>query len=115
MSPDGTGSIAGNLRWITWLTAAMFLANAVIVIGLLTLRANDLERQADANRSAVLALCAFEDDLERRVLTGQEFLRKHPDGIPGITGADISRSLSNQQQTLDAIKPYLTDCPKEAP
>ncbi len=49
------------------------------------------------------ALCAFKHDLLRRHDDGAVFLIKHPDGIPGISRADIERSLSNQQATLDSL------------
>jgi hypothetical protein len=55
------------------------------------------------------ALCTFKNDLKRRYDDSVEFLEKHPNGIPGISGADIQRSLSNQKATLDALASL--ECP----
>lgn len=64
--------------------------------------------RADARVRAVAvetheALCAFKSDLQRRYTAGSEFLENNPDGIPGISAADIQRSLQNQRATLDAL------------
>lgn len=67
----------------------------------------------DRLENALLALCALQDDLERRVLAGQQFIEEHPNGIPGISRTDLERSIQNQQMTLGAIDPYLTDCPED--
>lgn len=73
-----------------------------------------LADRTDENRRALLALCALQDDLERRIEAGQQFLLDHPDGIPGIPRTTIEQSLANQAQTLNAIGPYLSDCPRPA-
>lgn len=49
------------------------------------------------------ALCALRADLQRRHDAGVAFLKENPNGIPGISAADIQRSLGNQQATLDAL------------
>jgi hypothetical protein len=46
------------------------------------------------------ALCSFVGDLERRVETSEEFLRDHPNGIPGLSVEVIRTSLANQRQTI---------------
>lgn len=67
----------------------------------------------DRLESALLAICALQDDLERRVLNAQQFIEDHPGGIPGISRADLERSIQNQQMTLAALSPHLSDCPEE--
>lgn len=49
------------------------------------------------------ALCTFRLDLINRVSSGREFLREHPNGIPGISAAQITLSLKNQQLTIDSL------------
>ena len=51
------------------------------------------------------ALCTFTDDLTRRYETTRKYLRKHEgrEPIPGITRADLRRSLQAQKSTLDAL------------
>ena len=48
-------------------------------------------------------LCTFKRDLEVRYETGLQFLQEHPNGIPGISAADIQRSLTNQLSSLDSL------------
>ena len=63
--------------------------------------------------NALHALCALQDDLERRVIQGQIFIEKHPNGVAGISRTDLERSIENQQRTLSAIAPHLSNCPEE--
>lgn len=64
---------------------------------------------AQDGKNAKIALCALKSDLQRRYDDGVNFLAKHPNGIPGVSSADIERSLANQQSTLDALS--LLTCP----
>lgn len=86
---------------------------ALVAMVALGLSAYSIARSDERLENALLALCAFQDDLERRVLAGQIFLEQNPNGIPGIPRGDIERSIENQQRTLGAIEPYLADCPEE--
>ena len=55
------------------------------------------------------AICALRQERVDGVLAGREFLRRHPTGIPGITPADILRSIHQQQETVRAFR--FADCP----
>lgn len=59
------------------------------------------------------SLCAFKGDLERRVEAGEEFLKEHPQGIPGISAATIQNSLSNQRMTIAALESGGLECSEE--
>lgn len=48
-------------------------------------------------------LCVFYEDLNTRYTDGLKFLADNPEGIPGISAAQIQQSLDNQQQTLEAL------------
>ncbi len=56
-------------------------------------------------RETHTALCTFTDDLERRLESTIKYLHKHPgrEPIPGITRADLRRSVVNQKATLAAL------------
>lgn len=49
------------------------------------------------------ALCAIRHDSERRVELGEEFLKEHPNGIPGISIDSLRRSTSNAKQTVQSL------------
>jgi len=70
----------------------------------------ELQLRTAENRRALLALCAFQTDLEVRVQASKEFLEGHPQGIPGISLETIRNSYENQKRTLNSIRPYLDDC-----
>lgn len=63
--------------------------------------------QAGARSEA--ALCAFRNDLERRIESAEKFLIDHPKGIPGIPAETIKNSLQNQEATLATLDTVL-DC-----
>jgi hypothetical protein len=56
-----------------------------------------------ANKTTA-ALCVLRADLQSRVDTGQRFLDRHPRGIQGISASDIRGSISNQRQTVRALR-----------
>lgn len=53
------------------------------------------------------SLCALKGDLERRYESGSDYVRDVEAGrrkpVPGITPADLERSLQNQRATLSAL------------
>jgi len=51
------------------------------------------------------ALCTLNNDLERRLEDTVRYLERHPgkEPIPGISRADLRRSIQNQRDTLDAL------------
>lgn len=54
------------------------------------------------------ALCAFRDDVQRRMDETSAFLRAHPHGIPGITAATLRAGVDNERHTIRALSPL--DC-----
>lgn len=82
-------------------------AFALLAISLLAVtiafRAADQRQLEKVARSTHDALCTFKGDLEQRYQGGRQFLIDHPEGIPGISPADIERSLANQKSTLHAL------------
>lgn len=73
------------------LSLTAVIALAVCVLAFYSLRTHD-------------ALCKFRNDLQVRYENGVTFLSEHPKGIPGISSADIQRSLVNQRATLDSLE-----------
>lgn len=49
------------------------------------------------------ALCTFKGDLKRRVTDTEQFLKEHPEGIPGVPTATIRRSLDGQRATIRSL------------
>jgi hypothetical protein len=60
-------------------------------------------------QSDTQALCAFRDDLHSRAQSAQDFLKRHPHGIPGISPATIRASVTGEQHTVRALSPL--KCP----
>ena len=87
-----------------WLLLSYVLGVSVFIWSFVT-----LSHRASDSAQAKRALCALRDDLVRRLADGEEFLAKHPNGIPGISVNDIRRSLQSQRQTIDVLEPGL-DC-----
>lgn len=48
-------------------------------------------------------LCVVKSDYRQRLLDGEQFLRDHPNGIPGIPKAVIQNSVFNQRRTYEAM------------
>lgn len=85
------------------------LALAVVLAGALGGITVYLVGRADEATRTHAALCAFRDDLVRRVATTQTFLIDHPRGIPGVPLATLQQSLKSQQSTIKALSRL--ECP----
>jgi hypothetical protein len=68
----------------------------------------DTFRNAQSGQQSHEAICALRTDLIRRVGDSERFLKEHPTGIPGISRADIERSLHGQRETIHALA--VADC-----
>lgn len=63
-----------------------------------------LQALANQGHSVHAAVCVFRADLEKRVETSKQFLKEHPNGIPGIPASLIKNSIENIQKTIDSLK-----------
>jgi hypothetical protein len=84
--------------------AAVFLGVFLVIVGV-TAGIYKVYTTAD---KAHQAICALRADRIRSIEDGRQFLKDHPDGIPGITAADIRRSIDQQQVTVRAFR--FADC-----
>lgn len=50
------------------------------------------------------AVCSFRDDLEQRVASGEEFVKNHPHGAFGISGAQLRLQIANQERTVQSLQ-----------
>jgi hypothetical protein len=96
------------------LNLVVLAAVCVIVAGTVdnTLSGRDLARESHATaiqaqelaRNLRLAICTLRHDRQRAVRSTRDFLKQHPDGIPGIPRADFLRNLHLQQETIQAFR-----------
>src|SRR4029453_9862499 len=96
-------AILHSIKVLSRWTLALFLS-ILLVFGLeLWNAAQQRAAVARVAEQTLDALCTFRLDLQRRYDDGVEFPGEHPEGIPGISAADIQRSLDNQKATLDSL------------
>lgn len=55
------------------------------------------------NHSSKQAICALRSDLELRTASTNDFLKKHPKGIPGVPVTTLKEGLSNQERSIKAL------------
>lgn len=67
-------------------------------------------QQASNQRTNTVALCAFRNDLQKRVDQGSDFLKAHPNGIPGLSAATIQVGIKNEQASIQTLQ--IIHCPK---
>lgn len=122
LDPATAKQIKDTLRILVIATVALYLimlAGGTFVFFDSRGSSSDNEDRIADNRKLALegqeahdALCTFRTDLQRRITLGRQFLATHPEGIPGISAADLARSIAGQESTLKALK--ISNC-KEAP
>ncbi len=54
------------------------------------------------------SLCTLRQERIQGIVDAKKFLDRHPQGIPGISRADIMRSIETQKQTVRAFR--FADC-----
>ena len=54
------------------------------------------------------AICALRQERIQGVADAKKFLSEHPQGIPGVSRADILRSIHTQEETVRAFR--FADC-----
>lgn len=81
-----------SLRWYVVLIPLAALAALLIIF---TVYRNNQTR---------VALCALRVDIDQRIAGSQDFLKKHPNGIPGLIPAGVIRvNIRNSQRTRKAL------------
>lgn len=104
--PDVRLAIEHSIKVLSRWTIVLYLVIAAVLgLGILTNRSNVTNQQEEVDRIDS-ALCAFTKDLERRVETTKDYLDKHEgrEPIPGISRADLRRSITNQRMTLESLE-----------
>lgn len=104
MSPDSVGgkTVAEQLQRAL---RRLALATVLLYVGLI---GGGIKVYLDAKNTND-ALCTFRQDLVVRVIGSTDFLKKNPEGIPGIPPKIILEGISNQQKTITALKDL--NCP----
>lgn len=72
--------------------------------------ARDASRAARDGRQAHSALCALNQRNIDRIATSRQFLREHPEGIPGIPAKLIQDGIKSDQSTVNVLTRTLGDC-----
>jgi len=101
--PDIRIAIFHSIRLLGVWTAVLYGVVALALVAGLIFANSQRNDLRDVQDETVTALCTFRDDLQRRYDDGIKFLVNHPEGIPGISAADIQRSLENQRATLKSL------------
>lgn len=99
--PDDPAAKEGRTTAEVLRTSLRRLALATIFLYVILIAAG-LKVYLD-QRSTTKALCTLRADLSQRVADSLEFLRDHPDGIPGVPVKTLVDSITNQQQTIRSL------------
>lgn len=94
--PDSSTTVADEIRhslkWLTRATVALY----IILIAVTLYFIWDARRTKDA-------VCAFRADLVERVDASEAYLADHPEGVFGLSAAQIRSSLDGQRRTISAL------------
>jgi hypothetical protein len=92
-----------HLWYLSVATVLLFVALAAVVYWGVTSSQKDRRELRKEEVRTTSALCSLRRDLEGRIASTQDFLNKHPHGIPGIPVATIRTSLNNQRATVKSL------------
>lgn len=92
LDPESAAAIKKSLRGLVIATIILYLA----MLGIAGYAWWTAHKNAEA-------LCAVREDQERRVTASLQFLADNPDGIPGISAAQIKTSIENSKRTVEAL------------
>lgn len=118
LDPKTAAEIKSGLRILVVSTIVLYVALVGIVIWVYFDSANRRDSIADVavtTKDNLLtineALCAVRHDEQVSVASGKAFLKKNPEGIPGISAAQIQQSIDDSQATVDRLD--ILKCPLE--
>jgi hypothetical protein len=106
---DRAYAVMHKIFWVL-AVAVVLIVVVLAVVGISTIvlldkNSSETRQRLQAQRANTAALCALRGDLEARVQSSNDFLLKHPRGIPGITAATIRSTIVNEQRTITALSP----------
>lgn len=78
------------------------LLTAVLIV-LLAAGAYQFAHVNPQNADTTSALCSLRDNIASRAADSQDFLKKHPHGIPGITPAVIEAGVKRDENAVEAL------------
>lgn len=87
----------------------MLIVTGIVLVALLN--ASDTNtRVGRLATSTTQALCTLRADVEKRVASGNAFLKAHPHGFAGISGPALRVSINNSERTALALSSLV--CPR---
>lgn len=103
--PDVRLAIEHSIKVLGRFTLILYVAVAVVLGAAVLANRNNVSNAQEETARIDKALCAFTADLERRVELTRDLLDRsnHREPVPGITRADLRRSIQNQRMTLDSL------------
>lgn len=105
MSPTEEARIRARrevIQWLRWLAVAtVMLYLAVVAIGGAVWHQSRVSR--DETRTTHDALCTYRKNLKDAAASSRAFLKEHPNGIPGISAAQIRQSIGRQEATVASL------------
>jgi hypothetical protein len=88
----------------TQLAAAAFVLSLVLLLAMGGVIVFVVANKSNEGSETHAAVCALTEDLEQRTDSARDFLRTHPQGLPGIASASqLRESTHNQERTLEAL------------
>jgi hypothetical protein len=85
------------------IAVAAFVLSVFLFVAVLVGGAYLLSTKSAEGAEVHEAICALSADLESRTERSRDFLRDHPNGIPGIPAATIRESVTNQERSIAAL------------
>ncbi len=111
--PDVRIAIYHSIKVLGLWTAILYGVVAFALVVGLAVNVHTRNNIEDIQEKTATALCTFRQDIVRRHDDTVDFLLKHPDGIEGISAADLQRSIHAQEATIKALEGL--PCPSPAP
>jgi len=111
-APERT-DISKQIKRLVWLVVALYLIQAGVSVYFFLAARDQREKLAVVAVSTARGLCAIRHDAENSVQQSQDFLKDHPNGIPGISRKLLLRSIAQQQALADNLAGI--KCPAPAP
>lgn len=94
-------SLQKSLRWVVTATVVLY----IITLSLAGYAWHEATISHDQAINAHVALCAFKEDLEGRVTSGNAYIKAHPEGIPSlhISAGVLRNSIISEQKTVNSL------------
>jgi hypothetical protein len=101
--PETPASVRSALKRLVVATVILYTVLTLVIVFVMITASIQRTNLKNETTKTTSALCTLRSDFVHRIAESRAFLRSHPNGLDGISPADIQRSIDGLKETVSAL------------